>query len=131
MATVMMPRPKLLKRAARGWGTKLRGRQTMLYRRWLDMRGRAHGRATKCPWIYPPGWPPEWNDFAVFRAWALANGFSKVNNSPDRPREHEPYGPGNIVWTTKRENTRRSRGSGYYGAQPSGPEPPPSDYVPF
>jgi hypothetical protein len=124
-----MAGPKWLQQA-RGFRTKCRGVQTVLYRRWLDMRGRAHGRATKCPWIYPAGWPDEWNDFAKFRTWALAHGFSKQHDSPDRLREDKPYGPDNVVWTTRTDNTGRARGSGYYGAQPAGAQPP-SDFVPF
>lgn len=116
---------------SRSFRVSLRGKATLLYIRYRDMRSRAHGRGTKCPWTYPPGWPACWDTFEKFRAWALAHGFSKVNNSPDRPRPTEPYGPNNVVWKTPKANFAGSRGSGYYGAQPPGPEPPLEDHVPF
>lgn len=109
------------------------GGKTLLYKRYRDMRSRAHGRGTKCPWVYPPGWPEEWSTFEKFRAWALTHGFSKVNNSPDRQRPDEPYHPNNVVWTTRIKNTGRSRGSAYYGSDEAvrGREPPIEDAVPF
>jgi len=87
--------------------------------RYRDMRSRAHGRGTAKPWLYPVGWPAEWDTFEKFRAWALASGFSKVNNSPDRPRASEGYGPSNVVWKPKRDNYASSRGRSYYGKQPA------------
>ncbi len=104
-------------------------RECLLFRVYRNMRGRSRGSCTRTPWIYPPGFP--WASYAAFRVWALASGFTKATPSPDRPRPHEPYGPSNVVWRTKSANYASSRGSGYYGAQPSGPEPPREDYVPF
>lgn len=101
---------------------KLGARPTLLFKRYCDMRQRAHGRGTRTPWCYPEGWP--WQSFTEFRTWALASGFSKINNSPDRPRAHEPYGPSNVVWKPIKANHATSRGRNYYGAQPDGPEPP-------
>lgn len=80
----------------RGFGVKLRGRVTLLYRRYRDMRQRAHGRATRTPWVYPPGWP--WESFEQFRAWALRSGFSKENNSPDRIDPDQGYSERNVRW---------------------------------
>lgn len=109
-----------------------RGKRTLLYVRYRDMRSRAHGRATKCPWVYVLGWPEAWATFDAFRTWALASGFSKENNSPDRLRVAEPYGPSNVRWVPGKTNFAGSRGSGYYGAQRPGPEPPRGDdAVPF
>lgn len=105
------------------------GGKTLLYRRYRDMRSRAHGRATRTPWCYPTGWP--WESFTEFRLWALASGFTKTNNSPDRVRPTEPYGPSNVQWKPPSKNYASSRGRGYYGAQPDGPEPPIDDEVPF
>lgn len=87
-------------------------RPTLLYRRYSDMRQRARGGSTSCPWVYPPGFP--WATYDEFRTWALGAGFSKLNNSPDRPRPWEPYGPTNVVWKPKRDNFATSRGRGYY-----------------
>jgi hypothetical protein len=111
------------------------GGKTLLYIRYRDMRSRAHGRATKCPWVYPPGWPACWHTFEAFRVWALTSGFSKVHNSPDRKRTAEPYGPDNVVWRTGKANFGGSRGKAYYSRGNSddavrGREPPIDD-VPF
>jgi hypothetical protein len=110
------------------------GGKTLLYIRYRDMRSRAHGRATKCPWVYPPGWPACWHTFEAFRIWALTSGFSKTHNSPDRLRPTEPYGPDNVVWRTGKANFGGSRGKAYYSRSNSddavrGREPP--DDVPF
>lgn len=78
------------------------GKPTLLYKRYRDMRSRAHGRGTMHPEYYPPGWP--WKDFDEFRTWALKAGFSKERNSPHRPRSEEPYGPDNVIWVTFEEN---------------------------
>lgn len=107
-------------------------RECLLFRVYRTMRGRARGNCTATPWIYPPGFP--WESYAEFRAWALASGFSKATPSPDRPRPLEPYGPTNVEWKTRAENSATARGRKYYataGAQPRGPEPPLDDHVPF
>jgi hypothetical protein len=124
----------MISRSFRTATSRANGRKpkyTLLYIRYRDARSRAHGRATKCPWVYPPGWPECWSTFEKFRTWALANGFSKTNNSPDRQRPEEPYGPNNVVWTTGVDNFGRSRGSRYYSALSDlatrGREPPPME----
>lgn len=97
-------------------------RECLLFRVYRNMRGRARGSCTRTPWIYPPGFP--WKSYAEFRTWALMSGFSKATPSPDRPNPREAYSATNVVWRTKSENFGSSRGKGYYGAQPDGPEPP-------
>lgn len=47
---------------------------------------------------------PEWrNDFAVFRAWALANGYADTLTI-DRIDNDGNYEPGNCQWLTLSEN---------------------------
>lgn len=108
------------------------GGKSLLYVRYRDMRSRAHGRATRTPWTYPPGWP--WKSFAEFRAWALSAGFSKLNNSPDRKDARLPYSETNVLWTTHAKNCGSSRGRAYYAQSDDavrGQEPPMLDEVPF
>jgi hypothetical protein len=106
-------------------------RDTLLYKRYRDMRSRCMGRATKCPWIYE-GLELGWKTFAAFRAYALANGFTKETNSPDREDPNKGYVPGNVVFKTPGQNFAGSRGSAYYSDDAvRGREPPIDDDVPF
>lgn len=56
----------------------------------------------------------EWNDYATFRKWALANGFRK-GLQIDREDGRKGYEPGNCRWVTRevqmqnRTFTRRGR----------------------
>jgi hypothetical protein len=50
----------------------------------------------------------QWKSWAEFRAWSLANGFSRTNNSLDRERPSEGYGPNNCRWIPALENSRLS-----------------------
>lgn len=70
---------------------------TLLYRRWKDLRNRCQGRATQSPHLYA-GLEVGWGSFAEFRAWAIRNGFSKRNCSPDRIDPRRGYTPGNVRW---------------------------------
>lgn len=116
------------------------GRRTMLYRRYEDMRSRVQGRATKAPWHYE-GLALAWATFAEFRAWALANGFSKENNSPERKDPTKGYTPDNVVFVAPGVNHSTSRGRRYYSKSfeqflqsdeyVRGPQPPVDDDVPF
>jgi hypothetical protein len=54
------------------------------------------------------GLPVEWKSWEEFRAWSLANGFSRINNSLDRKRTSEGYGPNNCQWIPAVENSRLS-----------------------
>jgi len=96
------------------------------------MRSRCHGRATKCPWLYE-GLELGWECFAAFRAYALANGFSKLLNSPDRQNPERGYMPGNVIFRTPSDNYGSSRGNTYYDQSDyavRGREPVDAD-VPF
>src|SRR5690606_33325895 len=60
----------------------LSDRSTLIYKRWKDMQSRCKGLAPKRSDLYA-GLRNGSADFHEFRAFAIANGFSKVNNSPD------------------------------------------------
>lgn len=81
-----------------------RPKETLIYKRWRDMRSRTLGRATRTPHLYE-GLELGWKTFAEFREWALANGFSKENNSPDRIDAGKGYVPGNVRFVPPYENT--------------------------
>jgi hypothetical protein len=88
------------------------GRECLLYRVYRNMRGRAHGRCTKAPWIYAHGWP--WTSYADFRRWALGSGFTKQTPSPDRIDTSLPYGPTNVRWVTVKQNNGTATGRSWY-----------------
>lgn len=109
------------------------GARTVLAQRWKDMQGRCRGHSTKSPWCWA-GLTVGWKTFKEFRDWALANGFTKVNNSPERKDARLGYVPGNVVFVTKDQNSSTSRGSSYYAHSDyavRGEEPPLDDYCPF
>jgi hypothetical protein len=106
-------------------------KETKLYRVWINMQQRVKGSASAHP-EYFRGVPLAWDNFADFRGWAVANGFSKRNCSPDRIVAELGYVPGNIVWKPIHENMLAAAlktNSIRYGPEP----PPPHDYddVPF
>lgn len=93
---------------------------TMLYRRWMDMKGRTKGHSTRSPELYT-GLKLGWKTFAEFRSWALRHGFSKRNSSPDRQDASKGYEPGNVEFVSCKYNTHRALlGDDYY----RGEEPP-------
>lgn len=47
-----------------------------------------------------------WDDFAVFRTWALANGY-RQDLSIDRINPNSDYEPANCQWITRSENSKR------------------------
>jgi hypothetical protein len=84
-----------------------RGRRVpcQLYDAWTNMRRRC---ASKLPayWKYYGAKGikvcSEWNDYAAFRAWALAHGFRK-GLTLDRIDGGRGYSPDNCRWATWRE----------------------------
>lgn len=82
-----------------------------LYLKWSAMRWRClNPRHEKFSYYGGRGITicAEWNDYAVFRAWALANGFSK-DMSLDRIDVNGNYGPDNCRWiplSHQQDNTR-------------------------
>lgn len=54
----------------------------------------------------------EWQDYWVFRAWAMSHGY-KEGLTLDRLNTKKGYEPSNCEYVTQAENTRRAR-NGYY-----------------
>jgi len=50
----------------------------------------------------------EWNDFAVFKKWALENGYAE-GLEIDRERTDGDYEPSNCRWITTQQNRRRQK----------------------
>lgn len=71
---------------------------TKLCKQWIGMRKRAKKRKD-CNVF------PEWEDYAVFKAWSLANGYSEVNNTFCRNGDKGDYSPDNARWDTKGNNS--------------------------
>lgn len=85
---------------------------TKLYNTWLRMKGRCN-RPTATSYKYYGGRGisvcEEWeNDFAVFRDWALANGY-KEGLSIDRIDVNGNYCPENCRWITMKEQQKNKR----------------------
>ena len=82
-------------------------RRIRLFAAWQNMRGRCSGRLHAGngarPW---KGLQIAWRDFAEFRSWAIASGYSRRLCSLDRVRGWEGYGPTNCRWLTREDNTR-------------------------
>ncbi len=92
------------------------GSKTRLYRIWKQMR-------IRCRCVTNPTYRfygargidicAEWEDFAVFREWALSHGYSD-ELSIDRVNPDENYCPSNCRWIPRRENSRHSRHEKHY-----------------
>lgn len=90
------------------------GKGTRLYNIWKNARQRC--RNPKTPDFYLYGargvqFSSEWDDFAAFRDWALANGY-RDDLTLDRIDPDGNYEPNNCRWATwleQRHNQRRCR----------------------
>ena len=51
---------------------------------------------------------PEWENYSVFAAWAIANGYAD-SLSIDRRENDGDYEPGNCRWVTNKVQTRNTR----------------------
>ena len=84
------------------------GSKTRLYRVWKQMR-------IRCRCVTNPTYRfygargidicAEWEDFAVFREWALSHGYSD-ELSIDRVNVDGKYCPDNCRWIPRSENSR-------------------------
>ena len=87
------------------------GSKTRLYRIWKQMR-------IRCRCVTNPTYRfygargiticPEWDDFAVFREWALSHGYTD-SMTIDRIDEDGDYCPENCRWISNRENCKYKR----------------------
>lgn len=85
--------------------------KTRLYRCWKHMRGRCNRPTCK---DYPNYGGrgiticPEWDDYVVFRDWALSNGYAD-DLTLDRIDCDKNYEPGNCRWIPMAEQSRNRR----------------------
>lgn len=80
-----------------------RGKRTVLATRYNDMRQRCRGAHTKAPELYA-GMLCDFRTFHEFREFAIACGFSKRFDSPDRIDSAFGYHRWNIRFTDKLTN---------------------------
>lgn len=91
------------------------GKGTRLYNIWKNMRQRCKNpRATDYNLYGGRGISidPLWDDFGVFRDWALSNGYTD-ELTLDRINPDGDYAPNNCrwaTWTEQRHNQRRCKG---------------------
>ncbi len=94
-------------RSLTDWTTRAgKRRRVRLYGAWNNMHGRLSGRLHagdgSRPWA---GKRCLFTDFHHFRAWSIANGYSRVRCSLDRFFDFEDYGPDTCRWVTRVQNT--------------------------
>jgi hypothetical protein len=93
-------------------GDAYRGRPKRLYRCWQSMRARCY-RKLDIDYKYYGAKGicvcSGWNDYLVFKGWALSHGYSD-NLTLDRIDSRGNYKPSNCQWITKSENSiKRNR----------------------
>ena len=92
------------------------GSKTRLYRIWKQMRIRCNCPTNPTYRFYGGKGIHicrEWDDFAVFRAWALSHGYSE-DLTIDRIDPEKDYCPENCQWITQRENCKYKRSTKFY-----------------
>ena len=103
-----------MKRFMRGLWSNGRNKPTRLYGVWCYMRERCGNPNTKRYKDYGGrgiSVCSEWDDYAVFRAWALANGYKK-GLTLDRENNDSNYEPDNCQWITNAEQAKNRRHPG-------------------
>ena len=89
------------------------GKGTRLYQIWKSMRERCNTKTASNYSRYGGigiSICDEWNDFAVFKDWALSNGY-KDNLSIDRINVYGNYEPDNCRWATVKQQGNNKRNS--------------------
>lgn len=87
------------------------GKGTRLYNIWKNARQRCRNPQNPDYYLYGARgvtFAPVWDDFATFRAWALANGY-RDDLTLDRIDPDGDYGPDNCRWATWKEQRRNQR----------------------
>lgn len=82
--------------------------QTILYRRWADMKKRCTNPNYKYYSRYKDRFYEPWNEFISFMEWALANGYFE-GASIDRRDNSKGYSPSNCQWLTWDEHKKKTR----------------------
>lgn len=86
------------------------GKGTRLYTTWKNMRNRcSNSNRPDFKWYGGKGIKvcDEWNDFTIFRDWALNNGYTD-ELTIDRIDSNKNYEPDNCQWITQAKNSSKS-----------------------
>ncbi len=92
------------------------GSKTRLYSIWKQMRTRCRNKNNPTYRYYGArgiSICPEWNDFSIFREWALNNGYSE-NLTIERVDNNKNYEPNNCTWIPRNQQFKNTRNCKYY-----------------
>lgn len=95
--------------------TKHGGKGTKLYTTWKAMRERCYTKSSSSYSRYGGIGVKiceEWNDFSIFKKWAMENGYSE-DLTIDRINPYGNYEPSNCRWVTKTQQSRNKKDTVY------------------